>query len=351
MTGMRHRLSRAVWEIRRVLASRSLWVCLLSLSLAATIYYVSDQTKAVYIRDGEATTLRYTLKQEPNKILHESGIATMAYDMVDFSGFEGKMGVISIKRAFPVTIRVDGILRTLMATEMTVADLLAQEGIRLGEYDMINISPVLYLSPGDKIVIRRVEVRTTTVDEEIPFATEYKENALLPIGATRVLSPGQPGKRVLTYAERIVDGVLQRQELADTQVIRQPVTQLVLRGARNPVSDLDFGVELDANGVPVSYKKLLPNQICTGYNAGKGAYGASHMNLYDGSVAVRANEIPYGTKLYITSADNRFVYGFAIAADTGIGLMAGAIDIDLYYETYLESCLNGRKYLNVYILE
>jgi len=77
---------------------------------------------------------------------------------------------------------------------------------------------------------------------------------------------------------------------------------------------------------------------------------ASRMVLEAGYVAVRADEIPYGTKMYITSPDNKFVYGYAIAADTGVGLMQNVIDIDLFYDTYIESCLNGRKYLNVYIL-
>jgi 3D (Asp-Asp-Asp) domain-containing protein len=75
------------------------------------------------------------------------------------------------------------------------------------------------------------------------------------------------------------------------------------------------------------------------------------MNLYAGYVAVRADEIPYGTRMYITSPDNKFVYGFAIAADTGTALMDNIIDFDLFYETYVESCLNGRKHLNVYILD
>jgi 3D (Asp-Asp-Asp) domain-containing protein len=55
--------------------------------------------------------------------------------------------------------------------------------------------------------------------------------------------------------------------------------------------------------------------------------------------------------MYITSPDNKFVYGFAIAADTGTALMDNIIDFDLFYETYVESCLNGRKHLNVYILD
>lgn len=351
MTDVKRRLREVVQLLRSSANGRALWSCLLAISLSAIIFLISQQMKAVYIRDGEITTLAYTLSREPQKILNDSGIVTMACDIVDFSGFEGKMGVISITRAFPVTIQVDGKLIALMTADMTVGELLRQEGISLGEFDEINISPVLYLSPNDRIVIKRVQMTTTVVNETIPHEVEYKENSLIRKGRTSTLVNGQNGERAITYVDRVVDGVLQAREQREVVVTRQPVTQLVLRGTTEPVSDLDFGIPLNANGVPVRYKQLLTNQICTGYSARPGARGASRMALEDGYVAVRADQIPYGTKMYITSADNSFVYGFAIAADTGVGLMQNVIDFDLFYETYVESCLNGRRQLNVYILE
>ena len=351
MTDVKRRLREVVQVLRNSTNGRALWSCLLAISLSVIILLISKQMKAVYIRDGEITTLKYTLSHEPQKILNESGIVTMACDIVDFSGFEGKMGVINITRAFPVTIQVDGKLSAMMTTDITVGQLLRQQGITLGEFDEINISPVLYLSPNDHIIIKRVQLTTTVVHEIIPHEVEYKENSLLPRGRTRTLINGQNGERAITYIDRVVDGVLHAREQREAIMTRQPVTQLILRGTSDPVSDLNFGIPLYSNGVPVRYKKVLTNQICTGYSARQGARGASRMTLLDGYVAVRANEIPYGTKMYITSSDNSFVYGYAIAADTGLGLMKNVIDIDLFYETYVESCLNGRKYLNVYILE
>ena len=96
--------------------------------------------------------------------------------------------------------------------------------------------------------------------------------------------------------------------------------------------------------------KELTNQVATGYNVGSSAMGASGQGLSAGYVAVHPGEIPYGTRMYITSADNSFVYGFAIAADTGLGLLGDVIDVDLYYDTYLESCLNGKRNVNIYLL-
>ena len=68
-------------------------------------------------------------------------------------------------------------------------------------------------------------------------------------------------------------------------------------------------------------------------------------------VAVNPNVIPYGTELFICSADGSLVYGYAIAGDTGGTLMAGTVLVDLYYNTYDQCCWFGSKKMNVYVLK
>ena len=88
----------------------------------------------------------------------------------------------------------------------------------------------------------------------------------------------------------------------------------------------------------------------TAYYAAAGAGTASGRKAQYGVVAVNPNVIPYGTRLYICSADGRTVYGYAIAADTGTTLMAGTVLVDLFYNTYAQCCWFGAKQMNVYIL-
>ena len=351
MTEIKRHINETARTISAIWRGRSLWCCLLAISLSVIMVYVTDQIKVVYVRDKGVTTMMHTIRRDPHDILSEMGYSTHEFDEVKFSGFSGQMGIINIVRSFPVSIVADGRLISLMTTEKTVAELLEEQNITLGEFDEIEPPLNSYLKADDKIVIKRVSVTSTVVYETIPHDVEYKENSLLRKGRIRTLVEGKDGERAITYIDRVVDGVVEERRMSMSVVTKTPVTQLVLRGASKPVSDLDFGIPLDANGVPVRYKKVLTNQVCTGYSAFKGAKGASRMTLHDGYVAVRADEIPYGTKMYITSPDNKFVYGFAIAADTGVGLMQNIIDFDLFYETYTESRLNGRKYLNVYILE
>ena len=67
-------------------------------------------------------------------------------------------------------------------------------------------------------------------------------------------------------------------------------------------------------------------------------------------MAVDPDVIPYGTLLYITSTDGSFVYGYAVAPDTGIAVQDGRILVDLLYETYAEAVINGAINVNVYVV-
>ena len=352
MTLTRNSVPCALYAARRALCGRTMWAIALAISLSAVIVFLSREIRVVTIRDGGATTQHYTTSKSAEQILAQNGYELGADDEMRFDGFSGKVGVIDIKRAFPVSITADGQTREIMTTAAPLSELLEEEGITLGEFDILTCAAGEYVQSETDITIQRVELETTVVTEDIPYETVTRSNSLLRNGRTRTLIAGSTGERVLTYIDRVVDGVLQERELVKTVVTRESETQYVLVGSDDAVSPLDFGIALDANGVPTSYKYVLTGQICTGYSGrGKKVHGASGMDLSAGYVAVRASQIPYGTRLYIASADNSFIYGFAIAADTGVGLINGTIDIDLFYDTYEESRLNGRKICNVYVLD
>ncbi|WP_368183087.1 G5 and 3D domain-containing protein, partial [Anaerotruncus rubiinfantis] len=190
-----------------------------------------------------------------------------------------------------------------------------------------------------------------TVDKPIPYKTVHKNTSLLRVGATRTIQPGIDGINTQTYVRRTVDGVKEDVQLLGEHVTRQPVTETILIGSVAAVSPLDFDLDVDEHGKPMEYARLLTEQIATGYSARPGAKTASGRYAVPGHVAVDPREIPYGSKLYIVSRDNSFIYGCAIAADTGTGLMQGIVDVDLFYDTYAESALNGRKILDIYVLE
>lgn len=235
---------------------------------------------------------------------------------------------------------------------MTVAEFLDANAIVYGRSVIINMGEDEVLSADDAIVFITPVFEEYQVQEVVEHETVYKYSSLLKPGYSRTVQEGQDGLRDCVYESCILDGEVQSEELIAETVIQHPVSEIVLVGTENaPVSDLDFGVPMDENGRPLEYKAVFTNQVATGYSAREGAKTASGRNAVVGHVAVNPNEIPYGTKLYIVSSDGQFVYGYAIAADTGTGLLADIVDIDLFYDTYTESCLNGRRTVDIYILE
>ena len=344
-------LKQKASEAALYLQSRSFLVTMLAAVVMFVTLWVTLASNAVYIRDNGELKLIYTMQNNADAILAERGIVTMAYDDVDFSGFDlGGVPEINITRAFQVKLTTDTGTREIMTTGGTVGQLLRENGIDYDENDIISYPPGMYVQPGDEIVYREVVVEQSVETEAIEHEVEYRGSSRLPRGRTRVIQAGSDGERELTYNRTMVDGEVTRTELESNIITTQPVTQVVLQGTADPVSPLDFGYQLDASGAPVNYAYKLTDQVATGYSARSGAWGASGMSLSYGYVAVDPNEIPYGSRLYITSSDGSFVYGYAIAADTGVGLLNDVIDVDLFYETYTESCLNGRRTVDIYVL-
>lgn len=339
-------------KLFKFLSSRSVATAFLAMFLAFSIYELSIMTKAVYITDATETYLKFTASSDAKDILVNEGIKTTDYDVVDASGFSGKVSYINVIRAFPVTLKCDGVTKQLMATGETVEELLLQNDVELSKSDLVNLPLDKVLEENDSVVVTRISEDIYEVSEVIEFSTIYKPTCLLKAGVTKTLKKGYDGLKVSTYKEIYVDGKLKETELISEEVTRDVCDSIVLEGELGAkISPLDFECELDENGVPKTYKTVLTNQVATGYSASPRAIGASGMKLSYGYVATDPADIPYGTKMYITSDDGSFVYGYAIAADTGIGLLDNVIDVDLYYETYLESCLNSRRNVSIYILE
>lgn len=344
-------LKRKAWMIRKMISSRTFAVTALSVAMASILFFVSASTNAVYIRDEGQPTIKYTCSNDMQKVLDGHELVLLSNDVVQTLGFQGKYAEVNIIRSFPVEITADGKTIRMSATTETTEELLKKAGITYDSNDILSLPLEKTLMEGDNIVLQRVDYVTRTVEQAIPYETITKENSLITVGRTRVIQAGRSGRKILTYIDRTIDGVVQQEELIGEDILSLPVTQEILVGAAKPVSELNFGISLDSSGKPVRYKRVIENAIATGYSAGDGAWGASGMNLSAGYVAVNPREIPYGSKLYITSADGRFIYGCAIAADTGTSLMNNEIDVDLFYDTYLESCLNGKKAVNIYVLE
>lgn len=108
-------------------------------------------------------------------------------------------------------------------------------------------------------------------------------------------------------------------------------------------------VEVDEYGVPLHYSYVITGKA-TAYSGD--TITSTGTTPVQGTVAVDPSEIPYGTRLYIASADGKYVYGYAVAEDTGgfIYYTNGAtVDLFMYSEADCDEW--GWRTANIYVLD
>lgn len=323
-------------------------------SLGVCLAVVGDSMHIVEISDTHGQSgVVVTCATDVNTIVDQAGLtAPGSEDELQIVESNGR-DRIHVLRAFTVPVTADGQTTDLVATDETVGELLDEAGIEVGETDVVEPALDEVLERGDSVTLQRVEYVDYTTEETIPIETEYRESSLYyrNTDTQLVLEEGQEGLDLVTWREIWVDGELTETVEAgrETVVAMEPAV-VKCYGEGAPVS-IFTGPEV-VDGVPVEgVETVYTSQRSTGYSASKTAKGASGQRLTYGTVAVNPNIIPYGTLLYITSDDGRFVYGYAYAADTGTAMMEGHAFIDLYYETYEESVTSAVIPVTVYVID
>ena len=343
-------LKKASSGCRSAVSSRVLAFCVMVVCLVATLGVTAANLRLTYVTDSNgAKQVILTSATDPAKVMSLSGIQSEEGDQVYYTAFSGNLATLNIERAFSVNIQADGQTYPVKMVYGTVADALQRAGITLEGDDYTEPALDRLVTAGTPIVVHRVDYQDRVETQAIPYDTEYVYTSLYfrNTGRTTTVQHGAEGQQTVTTRDRYVDGELENSIVVDSTTTVQPTNHVIKTyGAGAPVSPLT-GPDGTTNA-PASYSKVLTGKA-TGYYSKTGK-GSSGLGLGYGTVAVDPDVIPYGTKLYITSTDGKFVYGYAVATDTGIAVQKGQILVDLFYETYAESVINGAIQVNVYVV-
>jgi uncharacterized protein YabE (DUF348 family) len=248
---------------------------------------------------------------------------------------------ITITEQIHVYVLDQQVVRSYVVPKGTVAQAVAAAGIELGEDDFVS-NPKEQATDGMMITVNRVTYETVKKTKTIDFAVTEEESDDLDVGTSEIKQEGETGKKVVTYRQKLVNGEVAETEKVSETVTKEPVDQIVVNGTK------EENAAVTTAAGDLSYSSVITG-TCTAYTGGgTTATGAA---AQVGIVAVNPNQIPYGTRLYIASADGSYVYGYCVAGDTGGAMMAGEATIDLYMNTQQE-CINfGRRTMNIYILD
>ena len=341
------KLKKALSDCARAVSPRVLAFCVMVVCLAFTLTVTAADLRLTYVTDSN--TVQTAALPAEGVAARAMGLSAADQNTTYYTAFSGSLASLSLDRVFSVTIQADGQEYPVRMLYGTVADALERAGITLDPEDYTEPALDQPVTMGENIVVHRVDYFDRVETQTIPYETSYVYTSLYFRNTKRAttLQHGSEGQQTVTTRDRYVDGELENSTVVDVTTTVEPKTHVIKTyGAGAPVSPLT-GPDGTTNA-PGSYQKVLTGKA-TGYYA-KSGKGSSGLGLGYGTVAVDPSVIPYGTLLYITSTDGSFVYGYAVATDTGIALQNGQILVDLFYETYAESVINGAIQVNVYVV-
>lgn len=346
------RMNRLVKQSRLVKAVLFVTTIMIVAMMSGSLYF----RDRVYITDNGVTRELMTSETNVSAILSYGEYTIGEHDRVSYRAEDENTAYITIQRAFDVNISVDGRTFTVPAIDESVQQLLDKAGITLSEHDIINCELSDTAAEGMIIEITRVNYQLRANTSEIPYEIVYIDNSNMVIGEETVVTQGENGVRTYVVKEKYVDGVLVGQELSSDNIAKESVTMVIERGTAlaEPYAKMEDPTKLTlVNGLPDEYTRIVSGKS-TAYTAGYTAKTASGRKAEIGTVAVNPNVIPYGSELYIVAQDGSKVYGYAIAADTGVALMDGTVMVDLYfgnkYDHYYDSCRWGAVQVDIYVL-
>ncbi len=348
---MLNKIGSALRDIWRALAKRSVLIPIVG---AATVLCMALSFTAVntyIVHDGEQVSVHNSFTGSVARALEEMDITLGELDAVETPD-EPINGVaeIRINRAFNVNISADGKTQTLRVGKYEpVNQILKRAGITLGAQDILSHASDSFAQEGDTISVTRYVSYKVEELVNIPYTKETRKTEKLDQGTTKVVQQGKNGQKKQTYQVILRDGQETR-TLISEETVKEATSHIVQVGTRATTTGAGT-IAVSRGGAPVRYKKAI-TVTATAYTTERQRHKRTATGAVArvGLIAVDPRVIPLGSRLYITSADGKsWVYGTAVAADTGGAIKGNRID--LFFNTHRE-CVNfGRRKAIVYVLE
>ena len=337
-------------------------VCVASMG---AVYNVSAKEITITeINEFEGVNKSITVKtraDDVNEVLSEQGIAVSETDKINVPADSeiNKDEEIVVRRGKEITVVTPSSAETVVVTSTDTHEALKEAGYPATEYDEINMDGDS-IAMSETVEIKSVYYTYENVKEDVPFETEYIDDPEMYSGEEEIVTEGVAGAKVYSYKVALYeDGTEKERTLESETVVTEPVKAVIKRGTKQkPVETAAPSVQASSvsesgntiNGYKYTKKISMSGTAYTNSPSENAGYSVTALGtpLRYGVAAVDPSVIPLGTKLYVTSADGSYVYGVAVAEDTG-GAIKGN-KIDLCFTSMTDARGFGRRDCTVYIL-
>ena len=204
--------------------------------LSGCTYTITDGDQVTQITTGSAGT---------DRVLQEAGISLNEGDKVSVTGGSAQK-TITISRGQNITVNNAGSSTSTVTYGGTIGQLLDNLSITLTSGDTITAdgTPASTLDStydGMTLEICSNTTSTETTTESVPYETISYLDPTLPVGETKVQTPGVEGSREITTELIYQNGELISSDVISSRVVSVPVDEVVLIGARQTLTESDTG--------------------------------------------------------------------------------------------------------------
>jgi murein DD-endopeptidase MepM/ murein hydrolase activator NlpD len=142
----------------------------------------------------EAEKILYTMREQPLTVTVEKGDTLW-----------------DLSREFKTTVEDIGVLNNNL------------------DVDRIKPGDVIIMQPGQPL-LDVVTTFTNTIEEEIPYETEYQQDNKMLSSERKVIKKGSNGKKLVDYRIDLVNGLQQSVEVLNEEILEEPVRQVIKVG-------------------------------------------------------------------------------------------------------------------------
>ncbi len=309
----------------------------------------------IKIFDGNKTYTVRSLNNNVAMVMENIELESDTFEVLETETCNNVTSV-TISYGFPVYITQGEKTTRVDFCGGTVEDALLAAGITADKFDFVE--PALNTEITDTVYIdyTNIDYIETTKKESVPFKTKTVYSDDLKEGTKKVTREGKNGVKEVTYTEKLVNGVSVEKKATKTVTLAKAVSEKVTVGVKTAKKNNKYistlspkkEIELDKNGVPVNYKSKMKVRATAYTHTGNRC--ATGVKPQPGYIAVNPKVIPYGTKMFIKTSDGKFIYGYAVAADTGGFVKRHPTGVDLFFDTESECRKFGVRAVEIYIL-
>lgn len=362
-------LEKIKYRLSETLLSRQTRVKCIAVMSAFTIAVITllgFSVNTVKIYDGEKTYTVRSLNANVAGVLSNLNLKSKRYRIMS-TAVNNRLTTVEIAYSFPVFITQGESTVEVDFVGGTVSEALKLAGFSPDEHDFIEPSAETWIEDTVYIDYTDIEYVSGSYTEAIPHTVETVYSSAKPTGSTS-LEEGADGIKQVSYTEKLVNGVSSEKTVTGEEVVKAAVNGKKIIGTKKAaevstvqsvitsesvkcISTLkpSSPIELDKNGAPVKYKsKIVARATAYTYTGNNCSTGVAPQPGY---IAVNPKVIPYGTKMYIKTADGKYIYGYAVAADTGGFIKKYPNGVDLFMSTKSACTSFGVRNVEIYILE